>query len=268
MDLIIKESDPRYKDLNKLLSYNLKDLVYKDSERSWYYYIPPELVLWEEGLIKKNPESPMESWENYIYCRQINWIEYYCEITAEDFFCLFELHINDRDLRPKCNYCKTNYLSFVSLSQGYGRYGDWNPLMPHYCCNECQRYGHEEHNKEILNGAVPTIKRMRTMFLSYGNEEDSCILYATYISDGRFKYGVTTTLESRKHSISYNGFYYVNPKILFKGTRLQVANLEAWIKLDFEAKEYLEKSSEFFKSFRKHLKDHPNINPFESDQFE
>lgn len=267
MDLIIKETDPRYKNLDKILSYNLSELSYCDGGKSWYYYIPKELVLIEDDRVKFNPRDKELSWDNYLSKNVVKWIEYYCNISVEDYFCLFSLHINDRDLRPKCDYGCGTYLPFKSISQGYGRMGNWDPTSKHYCCNECQRLAHEKANKESLNSYLPRIKRLRTMFLSYGNPDDPCEFYVTNTSDNKFKFGVTENIEGRIHSIRYAGIKYLNPRVIFRGTRLQVANLEAWIKIDFKGEEYLDSSKGFFDSFRKPRIDY-NVNPFEYDQLD
>lgn len=75
----------------------------------------------------------------------------------------------------------------------------------------------------------------KQMYIRRGNPDDTCILYLAKLSKEFIKVGVTTDLMKRSMR-GYHGYLYLKTEILYKGSRIQVAELESKIKLEFKDK--------------------------------
>ena len=228
-----------------------------------YYTIPKELVTKEINISESNYCSP--DYDGLVYSGTNWYLNEFTGLTPQEFFDICILHINDTELRPKCPWCGNN-LKFSCIPSGYGSSGrKWIDSKNHFCDTSCSsNYVHNNQSEYDLDGYGFGNKRVnilthRTLFLSYGDFNDDCEFYIT-IFNGKFKYGVSINSSNRIHC---NQSFYKVPeskfKIIFKGTRLEVANLEALVKLNLdEASEYLDFNNtmyKFRKSFIKSLQD-------------
>lgn len=106
---------------------------------------------------------------------------------------------------------------------------------------------------------------MYCRYLSFGDLSDTCYLYAAN-TDSYFKFGVTKDPSLRLFTSNLRELEsYSELHILLSSSRLEVANLEASIKLQFEGREYLkpEESHKFFSILKQLLATRPIANPFE-----
>lgn len=79
-------------------------------------------------------------------------------------------------------------------------------------------------------------------YLSRGKLDDICYFYIA-ITPNYIKYGVTNDLNRRSYlSTVFESEPYLTIHNIYKSTRLEVANLEATIKLKYNGNEYLDKS--------------------------
>ena len=242
-NLIINNSDERFSLINELyLKYNFNNLLYQESSFSMFYFIPPELVINEwygrfDSKVVKNPLS--NSWDNWVFKSVINKrLKYCCNLNSQDYFDLLILHINDRLDRPKCRYCG-DYLNWTGyINSGYGNGGKWNYYNSLYCSNSC----HISHQIDTTDFKV----RMEFKhFLNKGNLNDPCYLYLFCLDNYKLKFGITRNLYERKLLCSREGFEEISELLIYKGSRLQVANIEVLIKLHYnKIDEYFDYSEE------------------------
>jgi hypothetical protein len=226
MSKIIKETDSRYKYLDDIFKkYSGDNVVYRLKNRTKpYYFIPPELVLTEiirnsYGIYKleSEPVPPEDNLASSLYFSDILWNS--CKLDPQDYYDLIYLHINDTELRPRCDSCG-KYVPFnYQFTKAYGRSEEHDH---YFCSKECQ------NNYRGPGGFIDWVsksKANRTKFLNLGELDDICCLYISITEDDRFKFGASEDLDIRSVRM-----HYKNSKKLFIGTRLQVADLELLIK--------------------------------------
>lgn len=242
MNLIINELDPRYKYLDKLLSYDRSSIIYRgDGRNSVYYFIPPELVLEEYDTDKIQLRKSLTEWSwcNWIHGRSIPRIlQDYCNITTEEFYNLIILHNNDLDNKPRCKYCNSD-LWFKCLAYGYSTHNYKEGSSTIFCSISCHVNWMNENNLG-MNSIDSNIRKARTQFLSKGTLEDECYLYITWLSNGKFKYGITSNLEDRIVLENLNGNSYNSIHILRIDSRVNIVDIELKLKYRFNGLEYLE----------------------------
>lgn len=67
-----------------------------------------------------------------------------------------------------------------------------------------------------------------------GDINETCYFYITMLSDpDKFKIGVTTNIYNRSVKTRYHGIKYINPIIMYSGTREIVSDLEYVVKKQF-----------------------------------
>lgn len=256
MNLIIKETDPRYSYLTELFNMNYNQFIKYSDYRSIYYLVPKGLMI-------------SGSSDRWINCRRLgsSLIEL-CNFNIQCYYELVINHNNDLDNTRRCDGIGcSNKVTFVSMSQGYHKSGLFNDNSPCYCSNKCQRLAHEQYNKECLNSKIPTIKRLRSFFINHSDGE--CYLYLFDISDSTIKFGITSSIESRIHTLSsYKGIDILNSTILYEGTATEVANIEAAIKMKYGTSEYLpsSKKSELINYVTK-LTEGPSVNQLDFNDY-
>lgn len=277
-DLIIKDDDPRYGKLGHLWKkYSYREIWYSEGGRNSYYYIPPELVMenytFRDGrTISSNPINP---WDNWIHCmKAAQFIWNYCWITSQEYFDLLVLHINDRSNRPRCAYCKSP-LKFNNIKVGYGGGGgnaEWitrtNPCCDKHCASKYRfQLGiYDDLLEYIHTDPIVRTKNERNSFIGKGYPDEDALFYLTWTSEGYLKLGATSRLGMRiLHSYDDPRGYYLNPHIIFKSNRVEIANLEARLKLEFKGREYLDPNdlSKLIMHIKYELANRPIANPFE-----
>lgn len=237
-DLIIKPDDPRFDRLEEIFSkYNFDNIVLTEGNNI-YYHIPKELVLEDKSINSSchcNKEDGGIVW--YRFNKEV--IKELIGITDQELFDLVILHINDKNLRPKC-ICG-NFIPFSSIYKGYGQLGmTLSNTTRSYCSREC---AYEYSVKHLMN---------YTRFLSQGCIYDTCQLYILLNSNNTLiKFGVTQDIHSRIYKGLFNsGIDSINKesiKILYEGTRFQVANLELKLKFIYLS-EYVDYSEDTYNS--------------------
>lgn len=159
-------------------------------------------------------------------------------LTMQELFDLTELHIKFTEDRPKCEYfnCHKPLLWSGKYSFGYGNScRNWNLIDYHYCSRTCSGKDYSS-SKLIGYGTLNNqVSSQYHEFLSYGSLTDECMFYIATTTNSKFKFGIASNITR----FGFNGIS--NYKILLKASRLEVANLEAHIKLFRKShKEYLD----------------------------
>lgn len=275
-ELIISEKDPRYRILSEIQSkYPRENLMEIEDDWRVYYFIPPELILEEYQTTRGRlfSQNPIDEWDNWFFYRDAEWLlNLTCHISMQDYFDLLFLHINDKSLRPKCDYCGKP-LKFHSIKAGYGgstSNHNWFDSETHCCSNSCATS--LKHDLGILDRSVynlhhdPKIGAYNDMnrFLEMGEDSDECYFYITWTNSGKFKYGVTSNPNYREW-VSRNLDQYKNTHIVLKDNRVQVAYLEARIKLALNIRtEYLDpnETRKFFQILKEEISNRPIEYPF------
>jgi hypothetical protein len=195
---------------------------------------------------------------------EIIWISskklhYYLEskygISCQEYYNI--VVYGDINFIPRCPYCN-GYRKFWRISSGY---------YSTCASDECISDSHSESNsyrwEELMKspkdykifcsklGLASSTKTYLDIhyyrWLSLGNENDRCQFYIATTSDNKFKFGITSNIDQRSIWMGYKNY-----KILFEGTRIQVGDLEYYIKLNLDIKsEYLDWSdiSRFRKAY-------------------
>lgn len=250
IDYIIKPDDPRFNLLTDLYdNYDESNFSDGSGVNSTWYYIPKELVLTEYygrgNIVKFNPGIKDLDWDNWVNNKVFNRVLYdTCKLTSQEYYDLIIGHINDRNLRPKCDYCGT-FIRFYNMSVGYTK-----SLTNHnFCCSYHRDLYINNHLDEFpsvveskysnliglgnVASVSTTICRIYKTYLGSGDWNDSCEFYIAK-DDGYFKFGIT--IDSNSRSKAYDSI-----KVIYENTRVRIASLEALIKV------YLGKSSEWIK---------------------
>ena len=109
--------------------------------------------------------------------------------------------------------------------------------------------GDGEFLSKRLNSVSSQIKGRRTQFVNTGNISDTCKFYICRYKHNRFKFGITAVDIEFRSSIFNKGTRHYHE--LFSGTRLEVANLEALIKLKFNQinEDFLDRDFKIFKRY-------------------
>lgn len=96
-----------------------------------------------------------------------------------------------------------------------------------------------QHNSVEYSTASKTLDDIllndKITYENRGDENDICYLYITYLDNhpDLVKIGVTIDINSRTKT-KYHGGHYINPRILYKSTRIIISNLEYEIKKNFK----------------------------------
>lgn len=211
--------------------------------------VPKELII-GDGDSNKN-DIPI-SLKNRFKDRDLFKVS---RLTFQSLFDLVVLHIKYVDERPKCSFpgCG-NYLKWSGrFIWGYGNsQEEWDPNNNHFCNHSCSCKNSVENGKTGFGTLMNQISSQRSQFIIGGDISDKCYFYIGIAEYGKFKFGVCTNPSSR---FGFNRF--TNYRILSEGTRIQMANLEYWVKYFMGShKEYLDyrPSMELFrKSYHKSI---------------
>lgn len=221
-NFIIKPDDIRFGKLESIYSRYSYDklLVYKGDEL--YYLLPHELVV--HPYITRTKFVISDTVDTLIYNKGF-WsiLEFSTDLTQQELFDICVLHINLKSDRPKCDYCG-NPLEFFTLRYGYSKSKIiWEEKHNLTCSLNCANALDQRH-----------ISRMQYVgFLNQGNLSDVCSLYLVYDSN-LIKFGVTSNFDRRLAQLN-SEFNNPSSKVLFTGTRFQVANIESRLKNQFES---------------------------------
>jgi len=235
---IIPPWDSRYGKLGHIWKKFKFSELSKGKHHSKYYFIPPELVL------TPHDGGRMSVYTKYFDNIKFNWIgrTYFskllyetCSITPQEYYDLFILRINTKLNRPKCPICKESVL-FTYFSRGYNA-----TCLKTKCFKKLtsvttiDRWASmtKEERREILHNLTEAasstavqISAHYNKFINAGELNDPCVFYIAISKLNEFKFGISNNLEARSYMMGYK-----NTKVLYQGTRLQVANLERLIKL-------------------------------------
>lgn len=297
---IINKDDPRYKLLPFIWEkYKFED-IFDEGEGikpKNKIFIVPELVMDDYITNKIYITNKVGGWvarDKERILLESTWL------TEEQYYLIMVRHINDTDDVPKCacRNCRKPLQYNYRFNIGYYTYCD------HSCkSSEELMYQHENpdeypnranHTKEwsakgreVSNFADlwddpdwresmidmlserhkdPLFRTKFDMmkFICIGDSNDTCYLYAT-VTDTNIKFGITQDIETRKFlgnisEESYTGELHQ----LYSDNRINIAYLEAILKLKFKGREFIEynESSLLFKYLKDTLKQ-GIINPFE-----
>lgn len=277
-NLIIDISDSRYGKLGHLWKkYNYSNIWYSEGGRNSYYYIPPELLIenyvFRDG--RKITKFPTNDWDNWIHCMKINdFLQRLCLITSQEYFDLLVLHTNSRLDRPRCAYCKSP-LYFNNIKVGYGGGGgnsEWITRTSPCCDKSCASHYrkslgiYDEIWYRVNNDFMIRTKNERLTFINKDEIVKDTYFYITWTSEGLLKFGASSNLYNRIcHSYEDSRGYYLNPHIILVSDRIEIANLEATLKLEFQGREYLnpKEIKLLFKLLKRLLAIRPIANPFD-----
>lgn len=190
----------------------------------------------------------------------------FCKLTTQEFYDLIVLHINDESLRPKCPNCNSTSAWNGSFKRGYMEtclsddcksYIRGKGLRKWYANTDEEVISNMQRSKSLerwkdttyedrlnqldtslasLNSCEGKANSAYSLLLSHGNLDDICNFYIAISYEGLFKYGVAKDVESRiRWSTPYRKY-----KIIVRDSRLKLANLEWWIKVNLgENSEYI-----------------------------
>lgn len=204
------------------------------------YYIPYELVVteYDSDYIYTSFKE-----DGYIVANQSEYIKYLCNLTQQEYYDLLKLRIKYIEDRPKCDHPDCN--EYVSWSgRIYSGYGNGRYKL-HFCSKECQlSYKYKAYPDKGIASISSRLKAKRSSFLSRGDYSDQCQFYIGTTIQNKFKYGVTILSEDRIYFSKGDEPKLKNIKIIFEGTRFQLANLEYLIGVDLnQVEETLEFSN-------------------------
>lgn len=278
---IIPPWDSRYGKIGHLWKkYQVDDLMYKESERIVYYYLPPELLLTSyygtRGLsFDNNPkEDSYDNWVSAFKSRDI--IQHCLNLSLKDYFDLLIRKVNNKFEVERCKQCKSPLKFSERLSQGYSKRGWFDSRVSLFCSNSChatyeafhldQYEGKAEAFDRFLEASQEfktIVKRLRTQVL---NSDSENLIFYLATTENALKFGVTKDPEIRKR-INSSCFKYPFTTFhsIIKLPKEEAANLEAIIKLELNTGEYLEFSSlpDIIKIIHKIIRNRPIPNPFE-----
>jgi len=272
MKIITRLTDSQLDELFNKYSY---DNIYLFEDGYQYWRIPELLSLGDYWYSDHNYCSTKLEGRVYVRSFASKHLREFTGLTIQEYFDLLVLHINDTEDRPKCSLCNAPLYFSGRVMAGYGSGGHyWNENVVHFCSrdhaaqfqyNNPQYYPitNEFRNSggtfsKIINTDYQTwieasIRSRRTAFILKGSPDDPCSMYITKVTSGYYKFGITYDLEYRSY-LSGMVDKFIDPKIIYKSTRVRVANLEAYIKLYLNTNtEYLELTqlSEFYNVFDK-----------------
>lgn len=264
---IISPYDSRYGKLGHIYKkydyYNIR----RGCDREMEYFIPPELVLQDE--VYKGGYRVLSKLDanDDDYC---NWISrsvlssrlnYHCDLSVEEFFNLVVLHNNSLIDIPRCSYCKSKLQFSGRFVRGYNSSAAWDYSDTHFCNHSCaDNYLWSEEGRAKWNYHTNNLVK-----LVYGRElvRDSpyseCHLYLVIdITNKVCKFGLTSDFERRSKFVG-------DGKILLTSTRLEIANIEARLKLDNYGIETfsIDRLDWFYNKLNKILETRPVTSPFE-----
>lgn len=213
---------------NKIKNKYTIDQVMIHHENSIGIFIPPELIINEYNgysfCARKDSGADISTKSSKFH----KYIKLITGLTAQELFDVLILNINDTDDRPKCKYCG-KYLQWSGrFTFGYGNSQRiWN-FENHFCNHSCRAKYSVSNNLTGFGTYLNQARAQRSQFLTYGNELDICYFYIA-IDGSELKFGICTDPDRRFLIQKFNKY-----KLIFSGTRIQVANLEYWIKIELK----------------------------------
>lgn len=219
--MIIKDSI-----FNKIKDKYTIDDIMIHRENSIGIFIPPELIINEldgysfsatkESGVEISTKSPKHK----------EYIQYITDLDIQQLFDILILNINDVKDRPRCKSCGKYITWSGRFTFGYGNSQKiWNINENHFCNHSCRAKYSVDSRLTGFGTYSNQASAQRSQFLTYGNKFDECYFYIA-IDGTELKYGICTDPDKRFLIQTFDKY-----KLIFKGTRLQVANLEYWIKI-------------------------------------
>lgn len=295
---IIPPWDPRYGKLGHIWKKYPFNKLFKEGEgvkpKNKIYFIP-ELVI--ENYIT-NKVYLTKEYGDWISRNKESILTYSMHLTEEEYYLLTVLHINRKLDIPRCPNCKcqltytyrfnVGYWIFCSrscnasfnLRYQFAHLDQYPTRLQHTIAwslagRAASDFGELWKTEEFRNKMINSLRsriwdpKFRTYcdmrrFILSGDENDEAFLYVTE-NEKYFKFGATKDPELRSRLMPLDGGPSDRVRCIIKSTRLEIAYIEATIKLHFKGREWLDvsESHEFFKYCRLVLTDRPVPNPFD-----
>lgn len=262
---IIPPWDSRYGKIGHL--WKLRSLIKINKSKVIYYYIDKLLVINEIDRYTGHGNHLLVNKigsDNYICSNSIGrLIKESTGLGTEEYYLLVQLKINNKLDKPRCLYCKSYLHWYGRLSYGY---------LAGFCNDKCSveyRLQHEIRGESIFNignnlDYESLVLGGRNIIVNKGFLDDDYFFYIAMSKDrtNYYKFGVCNNPNTRLSYSSFNG-YYIIFHILFKSTRLEIANLEANLKLIYKS-EWIDitKLHDFLTNYRRISSIRPINDPF------
>lgn len=206
--------------------YTIDDIMIHH-ENSIGIFIPPELVINEMSGYSFNASKEYGAEISTKSTKHRDYIKFITGLTLQELFDVTILNINEKSDRPKCKNCGRQIQWSGRFTFGYGNFQKlWNLNENHFCNHSCRAQYSVSNKLTGFGTYVNQASAQRSQFLTYGLESDKCFFYIA-IDGSELKYGICTDPDRRFLIQKYDKY-----KVIFTGTRLQVANLEYWIKIE------------------------------------
>lgn len=160
------------------------------------------------------------------------------------------LNKNERSEKIKKNKTKmsSDFKSHLSVTRK-------NKSLLSRICNKvfttsCKMIGRELTSLAYTKDYKIVCRWTKEAFMTYGEPNDICEFYIA-TAGNKFKFGISHNSDYRAKSAEYD-----NIKVIFRSSRINIAELEYLIKMDLKiSKEYIDWSrvSEFRKSYNNHI---------------
>jgi len=235
-------------------------------EKSLYYLVPQIFILGGQQSLDKYYWERNGEW--YLSTQQMTRVlGITTKLTTQTYFDLLVLHINDTEDRPKCPQCGRELKWSGRITSGYGSQGHkWIGECITHCCSQSCSLQYRVSNLELYpdykefqesGGAFGMIHRnkdyygnvgfgnkethaktMMNKFINAGDSNDVCYFYFAALNDqSKFKFGITQDYETRlAFGISFKDYEYI--KLLYSGSRVDIAKFEYDIKSRLNWEEY------------------------------